>query len=276
MFPIFNLTGEVIAFGGRTLGDDRAEVSQHEEHAGVHEGSARVWTAARAASGRSSRKRSSSSKVTRLPRCCIKPALAMPVRQHRDRIHPGTSARIAPRGGKLYLCFDGDAAGQAATTRSIDMLVDEGLQCPRRHAADRPRSRRDHAARRGADAFAIARSPSRAWMRLQNRLACKQIASAFSNKSDIARQAMTVIANVRDPIERDQYIKTMSRKLDVSEARCVRCASSGRRTARTPGDGIIADSPAHAGAAPDSPYERELYSSCWCNPRCCVHAAHRS
>src|SRR5260370_6952037 len=28
---------------------------------------------------------------------------------------------------KLYLCFDGDAAGQAATARSIDMLVEEGL-----------------------------------------------------------------------------------------------------------------------------------------------------
>ena len=38
MIPTRAMTGEVIAFGGRLVGHERAEVPQHDDDAGLHEG----------------------------------------------------------------------------------------------------------------------------------------------------------------------------------------------------------------------------------------------
>ncbi len=89
----------------------------------------------------------------------------------------------------------------------------------------------------GRDAFSALLQASQPWIDFKIELACKRISAQFSSKGEIAREAMAVIAHVRDPIERDQYVKTMARKLDVSESALRALRPTLAQPARPGGDG---------------------------------------
>ena len=216
MLPVFNLTGEVIAFGGRALGEDQPKYL-NTRNTSVYTKGQHVYglhIARRAAAAHDAlivvegyldclalQQAGFSNAVASL-------GTAFTIEQARE-LH-----RVA---NNLYLCFDGDAAGQAATARSIDMLREEGLMV---RVARLPEGRDPDSIvlEDGADAFSALLEASQPWIDFKIELACNRISAKFSNKADIAREAMGVVAQVRDPIERDQYIKAMARKLDVSES----------------------------------------------------------
>jgi len=215
MLPIYNLTGEVMAFGGRALGDEQPKYINTPNTStytkGQHVYALQLARRAAAAEG---------------ALVVVEGYLdAIALHQHgfgNAVASLGTAftpeqarelRRVAPN---LYLCFDGDAAGQAATARSIDMLVDEGLNV-RIVPLPEGKDPDEILMAGGAGAFAPLLAASQPWVDFKIDLACRRIASKFASKSDVARQAMAVIAQVLDPIERDQYVKAMARRLDVSE-----------------------------------------------------------
>ncbi len=215
MLPVFNLTGEVIAFGGRALGDEQPKYLNTKNTAAYTKGqhvyglqiarkAAAVEEAIIVVEGYldclALHQAGFGNAVASL-------GTAFTVEQAREL------RRVA---SNLYLCFDGDAAGQSATARSIDMLVDEGLRV---RVARLPEGEDpdDVLRRDGAQAFKNIISGSQPWVDFKIEKACSRIASAFSSKTEVAREAMRVISHVRDPIERDQYVKMMARKLDIAE-----------------------------------------------------------
>jgi DNA primase len=215
MLPIYNLTGEILAFGGRALSAEEPKylntpntaVYQKGQHVyGLH-------LARRAASADGAlivvegyldaialHQAGFGNTVASL-------GTAFTVEQAREL------RRVA---ANLYLCFDGDAAGQSATVRSVDMLVEEGLSL---RVVDLPRGTDPDAfvRREGAEAFAQRLNSALPWVDFKIDQACSRIASKFASKSDIAAEALKTIVQVRDPIERDQYVKSMARRLQVSE-----------------------------------------------------------
>ena len=215
MLPIYNLTGEVMAFGGRALGPEPPKYLNTPSTAaytkGRHVYALNVARRAAAAEG----------------------ALIV-VEGYLDAIglhQAGFGNAVASLGtaftqeqarelrrvaSNLYLCFDGDAAGQTATARSIDMLIDEGLSV-RVVSLPAGKDPDEIVLDGGATAFSALLTQSIPWVDFKIDTACNRIAQAFASKSDIAREAMQVIAHVRDPIERDQYVKAMARRLDVDE-----------------------------------------------------------
>lgn len=215
MLPVFNLTGEVIAFGGRALGEEQPKYLNTRNTAAYTKGqhTYALHLARKAAAAKEALI------VVEGYLDCIalhQAGFGNTVASLGTAFTPEQARELRRVANNLYLCFDGDAAGQAATARSIDMLVEEGLQV---RVARLPQGRDpdDIVLKDGAEAFAQLLDDSQAWIDFKVELACSRIAARFSNKSDIARQAMSVIAQVRDPIERDQYVKTMARKLDVAE-----------------------------------------------------------
>ncbi|HLW37512.1 MAG TPA: DNA primase [Candidatus Eremiobacteraceae bacterium] len=215
MLPVFNLTGEVIAFGGRSLGDETPKYLNTRNTAAYTKGQHvyALQLARKAAAAKEAlivvegyldcialHQAGFSNAVASLG-TAFTPEQARELR------------RVAPN---LYLCFDGDAAGQAATARSIDMLAEEGLQV---RVASLPQGRDpdEIVLQDGAQAFAALIEQSQRWIDFKIELACSRIASRFANKRDIAREAMNVVLHVRDPIERDQYVKAMARRLDIAE-----------------------------------------------------------
>jgi len=216
MLPVFNLTGEVIAFGGRSLGDEQPKYLNTRNTAAYTKGNHvyALQLARKAAAAREA------IIVVEGYLDCIalhQAGFGNTVASLGTAFTPEQARELRRVASNLYLCFDGDAAGQAATARSIDMLAEEGLQV---RVARLPQGRDpdDIVLTDGPAAFAELLEQSQRWRDFKIELACSRISARFSNKSDIAREAMSVIVTVRDPIERDQYVKAMARKLDVAEA----------------------------------------------------------
>lgn len=225
MLPVFNLTGEVIAFGGRALGDDQPKY--------LNTRNTSVYTKGQHVYGLHIARRAAAAAESIIVVEGYLDCLALHQAGFGNAVASlGTAftveqARELRRvASNLYLCFDGDAAGIAATARSIDMLADEGLLV---RVARLPEGRDpdDIVLNDGSEAFRMLLDASQPWVDFKIELACKRISAQFSSKADIARQAMGVIAYVRDPIERDQYVKIMARRLDVTE--------SALRSLRPPG-----------------------------------------
>jgi DNA primase len=216
MFPIYNLTGEVMAFGGRALGDETPKYLNTPNTA--------AYTKGQHVYGLHLARRAAAADDTLVVVEGYLDAIALHQAGFRNAVAslgtaftPEQARELRRVAGKLYLCFDGDAAGQAATARSIDMLVEEGLAVSI-VALPAGKDPDELILESGAEAFATLLAGTQRWVDFKIDLACKRIASKFASKSDIAREAMSVIIQVRDPIERDQYVKAMARRLDVSEA----------------------------------------------------------
>lgn len=216
MFPIFNLTGEVIAFGGRALGEDQPKYLNTKNTS--------VYTKGQHVYGLNIARRVAAAKEALIVVEGYMDCLALQQAGFGNAVASlGTAftveqARELRRvADNLYLCFDGDSAGQSATARSIDMLAEEGLSV---RVATLPAGRDpdDIVLNDGADAFEALLQSSQKWIDFKIELACSKIETAFSSKTDIAKEAMHVISRVRDPIERDQYVRSMARRLDVSES----------------------------------------------------------
>jgi DNA primase len=216
MLPIYNLTGEVMAFGGRALGDETPKYL-NTPSTSVYEKRQHVY-------GLHLARRAAAADDTLIVVEGYLDAIALHQAGFKNAVAslgtaftPEQARELRRVASRLYLCFDGDAAGQAATARSIDMLVEEGLAVsivvlPAGKDPD------EIVLEGGPAAFASLLVEGARWVDFKIDQACKRIASNFASKSDVAREAMGVIAQVRDPIERDQYIKAMARRLDVSEA----------------------------------------------------------
>jgi len=216
MLPVFNLTGEVIAFGGRALGADLPKY--------LNTRNTSVYTKGQHMYGLHIARRAAAAHEALIVVEGYLDCLALHQAGFGNAVASlGTAftveqARELRRvASNLYLCFDGDAAGQAATARSIDMLVDEGLMVRVARLPD-GRDPDSIVLEDGAEAFSALLQSSRPWIDFKIELACNRISAQFSSKAEIAREAMAVIAHVRDPIERDQYVQTMARKLEVSES----------------------------------------------------------
>lgn len=215
MLPVFNLTGEIIAFGGRALNDEQPKYLNTRNTAAYTKGQ-HVYALQLA---RKSAATKEALIVVEGYLDCIalhQAGFGNAVASLGTAFTPEQARELRRIASNLYLCFDGDAAGQAATARSIDMLVEEGLHV---RVARLPQGRDpdDIVLADGAHAFAALLDASQPWRDFKIELACSRISARFADKSDIARQAMAVILQVRDPIERDQYVKAMARKLEIGE-----------------------------------------------------------
>lgn len=215
MFPIYNLTGEVMAFGGRTLGDDVAKYINTENTAAYTKGN-HVYALQLA-------RRAAAADAALIVVEGYLDAIALHEAGFANAVASlGTAftpeqarelRRVAPN---VYLCFDGDKAGKAATSRSIDMLIEEGLSVVV-VALPAGKDPDEFVRTEGAERFRALLAESVPWKEYKLDLAYSRTASAFANTSDIAREMMLVVAQERDPIVRDRYVKTIARRLDVSE-----------------------------------------------------------
>ena len=215
MLPIFNLTGEVMAFGGRSLGDEEPKYLNTPNNA--------IYTKGQHVYGLHIARRAAAAQDALIVVEGYLDAVALHQAGFANTVASlGTAftpeqarelRRVSPN---AYLCFDGDAAGQAATARSIDMLVEEGLsvcivRLPEGIDPD------EFLQAQGADAFKPLIEAAVKWTDYKIDLACRRIESKFGTVLEAAREAVAVVNLVRDPIERDLYIKGMSKRLGVSE-----------------------------------------------------------
>lgn len=261
MLPVYNLTGEVMAFGGRALGPEQPKY--------INTPSTAAYTKGRHVYALNVARRVAAAEGALIVVEGYLDAVGLhqagftnAVASLGTAFTPEQARELRRVAANLYLCFDGDAAGQSATARSIDMLIEEGLAV---RVVSLPEGKDPDEIVRdgGAASFAALLAASTPWVDFKIETACRRIATEFANKSEIAREAMQVIAHVRDPIERDQYVKAMARRLDIDESalRHARFSPPARGAGSAQAQRATDDTPVRARprSAPDPPsVEREL------------------
>ena len=216
MLPVYNLTGEVIAFGGRALGDELPKYintpSTPAYTKGRHVYALNLARRAAAAEGALIVVEGYFDAVS-----LHQAGFANAVASLGTAFTPEQARELRRVASNVYLCFDGDAAGLAATARSIDMLSEEGLTV---EVVALPSGTDPDAfvKANGTAAFAALLNASVPWKDFKLESAFRRTEQKFASKSDVAKEMMRIVALERDPIVRDQYVKAIARKLEISES----------------------------------------------------------
>jgi len=219
IFPVHNVAGRVIAFGGRTLSSDKtiAKYLNSPESDIYHKG--------RTLYGIYQAKRD----ITRLDKCYLVEGYTDVLSFHQAGIEnvvasSGTSLtidqirlirRFSPN---ITIVYDGDDAGIKASLRGIDMVLEEGINVK---VLPLPR---------GEDPDSFARSMSASeltdyikknetdFIKFKTQLLMGTVENDPVSKARLINEIVRSISVIPDTITRTIYIKECSRLMDVQEA----------------------------------------------------------
>jgi len=219
IFPVHNVAGRVIAFGGRTLTNDK-KVAKY-----LNSPESDIYHKGRTLYGIYQAKRD----ITRLDKCFLVEGYTDVLSFHQAGIEnvvasSGTSLtieqirlirRFSPN---ITIVYDGDDAGIKASLRGIDMVLEEGINVK---VLPLPR---------GEDPDSFARSMSASelteyikknetdFIKFKTQLLMETVENDPVSKARLINEIVRSISVIPDTITRTIYIKECSRLMDVQEA----------------------------------------------------------
>jgi DNA primase len=219
IFPVHNVAGRVIAFGGRTLTNDK-KVAKY-----LNSPESDIYHKGRTLYGIYQAKRD----ITRLDKCYLVEGYTDVLSFHQAGIEnvvasSGTSLtieqirlirRFSPN---ITIVYDGDDAGIKASLRGIDMVLEEGINVK---VLPLPR---------GEDPDSFARSMSASeltdyikknetdFIKFKTQLLMESVENDPVSKARLINEIVRSISVIPDTITRTIYIKECSRLMDVQEA----------------------------------------------------------
>lgn len=216
MFPITDARNRVVGFGGRTLGDDRAKYINSSESAVFHKGDhlyglQNISRDARGepiilVEGYMDALQLYQQGFTRVV-ACLGTALTE------------NQAKLLKRyGGRVYLLYDGDAAGLRATERATEVLAAQGMEA---RVIDMPPGVDPDDFIREKGKEALQQRIDNAYTRTAHFL---QIALKKYDLKDTQEriafidEAAGILAKVDRSYERDEYIRGLSERLGINES----------------------------------------------------------
>ncbi|TAM77231.1 DNA primase [bacterium] len=265
MIPTYAPTGEVIAFGGRALGDQEPKY--------LNTAGTAVYTKGRHLFALN---------VAR--RAIAQAGAAIIVEGYLDCIalhEAGFASAVASLGtsftaeqaGELhryaqraFLCFDGDGAGANATSKSVDTLRAAGIeaQIVLLPSGEDPDS---FVRGRGAEAFAGLLGAAVPWESYKIERAYQRIREGAASRADVLRAVAREIAGI-DELERDYWLVQLCRRLgvDPQEVRASRFLAEAWHRAERPAAGTRAFT-RYAPAIPQRhPRERDFLATLLAQP----------
>ena len=128
-------------------------------------------------------------------------------------------ANILARYAKTaYLVFDGDAAGQKATMRSLEIVLPKGIN-PRIFALSRPDGTKidpdNFVNERGADAFRAELSQAEDWL---SYLARKRDLSSIEARAEFITYAKSLVKSIENKELQNQYLNLIAERFDTSRS----------------------------------------------------------
>lgn len=218
MFPIHNIAGRVIAFGGRTLKSDK-NVAKY-----LNSPESEIYHKSRVLYGIFQAKRD----ITRLDKCYLVEGYTDVLSLHQagiENVVASSGTALTPDQIRLIkrftpnitIIYDGDAAGIKASLRGIDLVLEEGVNVKVLLLPD------------GEDPDSFARSMSSGqlqqyiaehetdFIRFKTQLLMKGAESDPISKARLINDIVRSIAMVPDAITRSVYIQECSRLMDVQE-----------------------------------------------------------
>ncbi|REJ82984.1 MAG: DNA primase [Bacteroidetes bacterium] len=218
IFPIHNLSGRVIGFGGRVLKKDEKTAKY------INSPESDIYHKSKSLYGIFFARKS----IIQKDNCYLAEGYTDVISLHQAGIEnvvasSGTSLtqdqiRLIGRFTKnITVLYDSDAAGIGASLRGIDMILEEGLNVkvvlfPEGEDPD------SYSAKHGpAQTLDYIQENSRDFVLFKTGLLLTQVQNDPVKKAGLIRDIVETISKIPDPIIRSQYVKQCSYKLDIQE-----------------------------------------------------------
>lgn len=219
IFPVHNVAGRVIAFGGRTLTNDK-KVAKY-----LNSPESEIYHKGRTLYGIYQAKRD----ITRLDKCFLVEGYTDVLSFHQAGIEnvvasSGTSLtidqirlirRFSPN---ITIVYDGDEAGIKASLRGIDMVLEEGINVkvlPLPPGEDPDSFARSMSATQLAEYI---KENETDFIRFKTQLLMGTVENDPISKARLINDIVRSISVIPDNITRTLYIRECSRLMDVQEA----------------------------------------------------------
>ena len=219
IFPVHNVAGRVIAFGGRTLTNDK-KVAKY-----LNSPESDIYHKGRTLYGIYQAKRD----ITRLDKCYLVEGYTDVLSFHQAGIEnvvasSGTSLtieqirlirRFSPN---ITIVYDGDDAGIKASLRGIDMVLEEGINVK---VLPLPRGEDPDSFSRSMGASELTeyiKKNETDFIKFKTQLLMESVENDPVSKARLINEMVHSISVIPDTITRTIYIKECSRLMDVQEA----------------------------------------------------------
>ncbi len=218
IFPIHNLTGKVIGFGGRILDQSKSKAKY------LNSPESEIYVKSRSLYGIYFARNA----ISRADNCLLVEGYTDVISMHQAGIDnvvasSGTSLTVEQirmirrYTNNVTILFDGDKAGVNASLRGIDLILEEGMNVrvvlfP--DGSDPDTFVRTH---RTSEVEEFIRNESRDFISFKTALLLEGAASDPLEKAGMVKDIVQTIALIPDAIYRSVYVKTCSKMLDVEE-----------------------------------------------------------
>jgi len=218
MFPIHNISGRVIAFGGRTLKSDKKTAKY------VNSPESEIYNKSKVLYGLHLAKR----KIVEMENCYLVEGYTDVISLHQQGIEnvvasSGTSLtveqiklikRYSPR---ITILFDGDEAGIKASFRGIDLILEEGLNVkvlafP--EGEDPDSFARNHSSE---EVKTYLEAEAADFIAFKTKILVGETKNDPLKRASMIREIVKSIALIPDPITRSVYVQESSQLLDIEE-----------------------------------------------------------
>jgi DNA primase len=217
MFPIRDVSGKVVAFGGRTLGDDPAKYINSPESP-IYRKSKTLYGLFEA---RESMRESHAAVLVEgyfdVLRC-VEAGVTNAVAPCGTALTDEQARTIRRYVDEVVVVFDGDEAGVRAAMRSVGVLAAAGLTV-RATALPDGLDPDDYIRRDGAEAFRERVRDAAGFVPFYVRMN-QQRTESIEGRTQVATELFDVIYVLDDPLRQDEYVKLIADELGLDEFRC--------------------------------------------------------
>jgi DNA primase len=218
MFPIQSMSGRVLGFGGRILGNDK-KVAKY-----LNSPESEIYHKSKVLYGIFHAKQS----IAKLDNCYLVEGYTDVIQMHQAGIEnvvasSGTALtpdqiRLISRLTKnITVLFDGDAAGLRASVRGIDLILEEGMNVkvctfPDGDDPDSFAKKTPH-----DELVAYLENTAKDFIQFKAGLLMDEAKNDPVKKAGLIRDMVASIAKIPDRIQREIYVQEVARIMDISE-----------------------------------------------------------
>ncbi len=230
IFPIFDTHGDVLAFGGRVMGDAMPKYLNSPDTPLFKKGET-LYALHRAAEELRKNDRAMVVEGYFDAIMCHQSGFGNTVAPLGTALTEGHLKKLARYTHNIVLVFDGDSAGASAAKRSLPVSVEQGLSprillLPQGH---------------DPDSLLRAEGPERFQTLLLEAVSPVEfmLKGSSRGKTETVREALSLIALVKDPIMREEFVSELSDRAKIREAvlRGEMKKSLSGRAGGSPGEG---------------------------------------
>lgn len=218
MFPIQSMSGRVLGFGGRILGNDKKAAKY------LNSPESEIYHKSKVLYGIFHAKQA----IAKQDNCFLVEGYTDVIQMHQagiENVVASSGTALTPDQIRLInrltknitVLFDGDAAGLRAAIRGIDLILEEGMNvkvCTFPEGDDP-----DSFARKSSydDLVAYLESNAKDFIQFKASLLMDEAKNDPVKKAGLIRDMVTSISKIPDRIQREIYIQECARIMDISE-----------------------------------------------------------